>query len=83
MDIPRDYNHELLAFKGYNLLIEKNDTKSRMAMYVKNGINYVRRDDLEGHGNGLVVIDVKLKSTWRLIGVYRIFNPPDLNKLIL
>ena len=70
IDISVGYNHELLAFKGYNLLIEKNKVKSRMGMYVKNGINFVRKTELEGEGNGLLIIDVKLESTWRLIGLY-------------
>ena len=47
IDIPINYNHELLSFKGYELLRE-NEVKSRMGMYVKNGINYVRKSELEG-----------------------------------
>ena len=74
-DIPVDYNHELLSFRGHTLIVEKNDVKSRLGMYIKDGINYTRRSELEGANNGLIVIDVKLKFNYRIIGVYRIFNP--------
>ena len=45
-------------------------------MYICNGVKYTRQTDLEGINCGLVIIDVHLKSTVRLIGVYRVFNPP-------
>ena len=42
VDIPVTYNIDLLSFKGYSLLVEKNDVKSRAGMYIKNGIKYSR-----------------------------------------
>ena len=76
IDIPVGYDCYLLSFKGYNLITEKNNVKSRTGLYIKNGINYSRRSDLEGLNNGLIIIDVLLKSKYRIFGVYRVFNPP-------
>ena len=38
--------------------------------------DWSRPTDLDGQNSGLVVIDVVLQSTVRIIGVYRVFNPP-------
>ena len=51
-------------------------------MYIKNGFDFARHTDFEGLNNGLVIIDVRLKSTWRIIGVSRIFNPQGAVTLI-
>ena len=53
-----------------------NHVKARTGIYIKNIIKYIRRSDLEGQNSGLVIIDVELQSTVRIIGVYRAFNPP-------
>ena len=29
----------------------------------------------EGTGNGIIIVDLKLKSVHRIINVYRVFNP--------
>ena len=34
IDIQHNFNHEVLSFKGYNLLIEKNEVKSQIGMYI-------------------------------------------------
>ena len=54
IDIPLGYNCNLLSFKGYNLITENNNVKSRTGLYIKNGIDYSRRSDLEGLNNGLI-----------------------------
>ena len=40
IEINKDYDYEILSFRGYSLLIESNDLKSRSGIYVKNGIDY-------------------------------------------
>ena len=57
----------LLSFNGYSLLAELNDVKSRAGIYVKNGIDYVRRADLELRNNGKIVLDINMKNKYRLI----------------
>ena len=44
---------------------------------MKNGIDYVRRADLELRNNGMIILDIKMKSKYRLINLYRSFNPTD------
>ena len=47
IELKQDCDPKLLSFKGYSLLTELNDVKSRVGIYMKNGIDYVRRADLE------------------------------------
>ena len=76
IDIHPDYNTDLLTFRGYGLITENNNMKKRTGMYIRNEIDYNRKEELEGNGSGLVIIDVKLDNTVRIIGLYRVFNPP-------
>ena len=76
IDIAPGYDTNLLTFNGYNLLTENSEVKQRLGMYIKNGVDYSRKDELEGLGNGLIIVDVKLQTSIRIIGLYRIFNPP-------
>ena len=55
---------------------ESNTHKSRVGIYIKNGIEYKRQYELEGVNAHLVIIDITdKKSTFRLINIYRSFNP--------
>ena len=78
IDLPAGYDENILTFKGYSLITENNDVKQRTGIYIRNGINYIRRSELEGQNNGLIIIDVQLKSCFRIIGLYRVFNPPGI-----
>ena len=46
-------------------------------MAIKNGINYVRRNDLEIVDTSVIIIDVNSDLNYRIINVYRSFNPPN------
>ena len=46
--VPKVENH---CFKGYSLEIELNNMKVRAGFYIKNGIEYSRRNELEGRNN--------------------------------
>ena len=46
-----DHDPELLNIPGYTLEMERNNTKIRVATYIKNSIKYIRRCDLEGLNN--------------------------------
>ena len=76
-DIENDYPKELLASKDFKIECEKNNQKARTVIYVKNNVKYVRRTDLEGIGNGMVVIDFKSLKDYRLVNLYRVFNPQN------
>ena len=76
IEIETNYDINLLSFKGYTLENELNSHKSRVGIYVKNGIEYKRQDELEGENSHLIIIDITdNKSTYRLINIYRSFNP--------
>ena len=45
-----------LTFPGYNLEVEKNSTKARVVMFVKNEIKYKRIQNIEGVDSHLLVI---------------------------
>ena len=76
-DLEPNYPTNLLSFNGYELLSENNEYKSRAAIYIKQGIPFTRRPELEGVNNGLVIIDLILKTNYRIINLYRSFNPPN------
>ena len=48
-EIKFNLNHELLSFPGYTIETEKNSMNSRVAVYIKNNIKYLRRKELEGN----------------------------------
>ena len=75
-DIPRDYPTELLSSKDYKIESEQCTVKARCAALVKNTIKYTRRFELEGKDDCLIIIEVKGIKNYRLINVYRTFNPP-------
>ena len=77
VELESGFNSSLLEFRGYNLEVENNSLKSRTAIYIKNGIRYNRRSDLEGNNSHLVIIDVKAEVDTRIINLYRCFTPQD------
>ena len=75
-EIPKDYPTNLLSSKDYNIECENNTVKARCAALIKNTINYTRRQELEGEDSCIIVLDIHAKKTYRIINVYRTFNPP-------
>lgn len=76
-DIDKEYPNEILSIKDYSLDVDKNDVKARVAIYTKNTIPKKRRTDLEGSNSNIIVIDLDLKFKYRIINLYRTFNPPN------
>ena len=77
IELKKDIDHELLSFNGYNLMIENNVEKSRVGIFIRNEIKCKRRSELEGQSNGIIIIDVDLKKKYRIMNLYRVFNPTD------
>ena len=74
-EIPRDYPSNILSFKNFSLEIENNEQKSRCCTFIRDGIPYVRRTDLEGMNNNLVIIEVKSNiQRYLIINLYRSFS---------
>ena len=74
-ELDVNLDHGLMSFKNYNYESEINDTRSRVGTLISSGLDYIRRRDLEGINNHLIVIDVRSSKSFRLINVYRPFNP--------
>ena len=75
-DIPKDYPYDILSSKDYKIECQRSTIKARCVALIKNDINYVRRTDLEGEDDCLIILDVKGIKNYRLINVYRTFTPP-------
>ena len=57
-EIKKDYNKDILSFKNYNIEVENNSTKSRCCTYIRDNIQYKRREDLEGIDNNIVILQL-------------------------
>ena len=77
-EIESSFNIDLLNIKGYTLEMEINCLKSRVGIYIKNDIKYVRKYELEGTNSHILIIDVTNKfKTYRIINIYRSFSPQE------
>ena len=65
---------EILHIRGYNVEVEENEKKIRVAVYLKNKIQYKRRKDLEMKNHHTIILDV---GRTRIINIYRTFKPQD------
>ena len=81
IDTDSDYPSRLLSFPGYNIEVESNEVKSRVATYIKDNINYNRRPELEGKNSNLLIIDIEQEPRFRIINIYRSFNPQPERKI--
>ena len=75
VEIKKDI--QLLSDQTYKIEVEVTTGKSRSATFIKNGVNYEKRLDLEGVDSHLAIIDVNMLKSYRIINVYRTFNPPN------
>ena len=74
-ELDVNLDHDLMSFNKYNYESENNLIKSRVGCYINCDLNYVRRRDLEVEGSHLIIIDLKLNKDFRIINIYRPFNP--------
>ena len=77
VELDQNVPNNMMSFKDFNIEVEANNIKSRTATYIKSTINYKRRADLEGLNNGMTIIDMELTKSFRLINIYRCFNPTN------
>jgi exonuclease III len=77
VELQQDYPSQLMTFPGFSIEVEKNDTKSRVAMLIKSEINYTRCSELEGTNSNLMVVDINNGTKLRLINIYRSFAPQN------
>ena len=55
-----------------------NEKRLRVCIYIKNGVRFTRRQDLEKRNSHIIILDVITEKTkFRLINLYRVFNTLD------
>ena len=74
-ELEKDFPMEALNSKSYYYEAEKSEIKSRVGIYIKTNIEYLRRLDLEESNHHLMIVDIKCRPTLRIINLYRSFNP--------
>ena len=77
VELDKNFPIKNLQTRDYNFEAEVNTTKSRTGIYIRTNVCYVRRCDLEGSNNGLLIIDFNSTKNYRLINLYRTFNPQN------
>ena len=77
VEIESNFDTRLLTNANYKIEVETNTKKARTATVIKDNISYVRRHDLEKEGFGIIIIDIETPDVYRIINVYRSFNPQN------
>ena len=75
-EIPQGFPQGILNCNDYTIEHEMNEEKIRTGIYIKKGINYTRRTDLELPNLHVVIIDCMTDVNFRVISLYRSFHPP-------
>jgi exonuclease III len=76
-EINENFDHTMLSFPGFAFESETNSIKSRVRIYIHNGINFNRRCELEGQNSHIVIVDLVGIKELRIFNVYRCFNPQN------
>ena len=66
IELPAEYDSNVLSFNGYDLITENNNGKIRTGIYIKTEIKYTRMCNLEGQNSGVIIIDVQGQSNVRI-----------------
>ena len=77
VEIESNYDTRLLTNANYKIEVETNTKKARTATVIKDNISYVRRHNLEKEDFGIIIIDIETPDVYRIINVYRSFNPQN------
>ena len=70
-EIPKNFPESVLSCGGFVLELEQNTDKKRVGIYLRNGVKYVRRNDLELENFHIIIVDVITHVKIRVINVYR------------
>ena len=76
-EIPKNFPENVLSCGGFILELEQNTDKKRAGIYLRNGVKYTRRHDLEKEDYHILIVDVLTHVKIRIINVYRSFRPPN------
>ena len=74
-EVELGFDEFLLSLLGFNLEMERNTVKARVAIYIDQQICYKRIFELEGEDNHIVILNLETGPTKRVINLDRSFNP--------
>ena len=57
-ELNKKLDHNLLSFPGFSIETENNSIISRVAIYIENKVDYIRRRDLEGFDSNIIILDL-------------------------
>ena len=57
-EIPKNFPENVLSCGGFILELEQNTDKKRAGIYLRNGVKYTRRHDLEKEDYHILIVDV-------------------------
>ena len=77
VEIPVDYDTNLLSHREFRIETETNCVKSRTAIIINENIQYERQKTLKKEDRGIIIIDLNGPEKYRIINVYRSFNPQN------
>ena len=77
VEVEKNYDSNLLTDKDYKIEVETNNIKARVAILIRENIQYERLYTLEDLNSGVVMINIFGKTEYRIINIYRSFNPPN------
>ena len=73
-EVSNNFPTNILNCNNYTLELECSDDKQRTGIYIKNTVQYTRRIDLKEKNCHIVIVDINLSSTIRIINMYSHFN---------
>jgi endonuclease/exonuclease/phosphatase family metal-dependent hydrolase len=76
-ELSSNLDHSLLSFPGYIYESEKSNIKARVGLFIRSGLKYVRRLDLEEVDCHVMIVDISSKNDLRIINLYRSFSPQN------
>ena len=75
VEIEKDFDANLLTSRDHKIEVETNCVKARTAVIIKDNIEYTRKHDIEEDNMGIIIIDLTGNAKFRIVNVYRSFNP--------
>ena len=76
-ELDQNFPTDILSTRDFVFEPEVNNAKKRVGVFINKNIKYRRRDDLEEPNTHVIIIDLLLAHTIRIISLYRSFRPPD------
>ena len=73
--ISQSYPINILSSQNYELEVENNDTKRRVALYISRKVKYTRKTELEEENTHIVIVNLDLDIKIRIITLYRSYQP--------